>query len=149
MEIDLNIIKNHLDKFKKFSAELHYLLSYILRYSTINRYLKEESDEEISDPVTFANKFHRFLEKRIGGINLTWKSYILEWIKEYTKKFLNLKEQREWNLKEIYDDFIRYFEERESNELRTENFLKFLDTYIAHVSNETEKNHLNDFFEQY
>jgi hypothetical protein len=149
MEKDLNIIKNHLDKFKKFSAELHYLLSYILRYSTINRYLKEESNEEISDPVTFANKFHRFLEKRIGGINLTWKSYILEWIKEYTKKFLNLKEQKEWNLKEIYDDFIRYFEERESNELRTENFLKFLDTYIAHVSNETEKNHLIDFFEQY
>ena len=149
MSKDQIIIEHHIEGFKQFSAELHYLLSYLLRYSTINRFLKEEPDEEIAEPVTFANRFHRFLEKRIGGIHLTWKSYVLGWIKEYVKKFFDLKEQKEWNLKEIYEDFIGYFEERESNEQRTENFLNFLDKYISQIPNEDEKSHLIDFFEQY
>ncbi|MFX0073027.1 MAG: hypothetical protein ACFFAO_18270, partial [Candidatus Hermodarchaeota archaeon] len=92
MEKDPDMIRNHIEKFKKFSNELKFLLSYLLRYTTINRYLKEEPDKEISDPVTFANRFYRFLEKRIGGINLDWKYYILDWIKDYSKKFLNLEE---------------------------------------------------------
>ncbi|MFX1259494.1 MAG: hypothetical protein ACFFAN_16695, partial [Promethearchaeota archaeon] len=149
MEKDPNIIRTHIENFKKFSGELHYLLSYLLRYSTINRYLKEEPDGEISDPVTFANRFHRFLEKRIGGINLIWKSYILGWILDYTKKFFKLKEQNVWNLKEIYDDFISYFEKRESNEQQPEKFLEFLDVYIAQRSDELEKNHLLEFLKQY
>ncbi len=149
MEKDSNVIKTHIENFKKFSSELTYLLSYILRYSTIKRYIKDEPDKEISDPVTFANRFHRFLEKRIGGINLTWKSYILEWIKDYAKKFLKLEEGKKWTLEEVFNDFIRYFEERKEAEQQTENFLKFLDKYIGQISNIMEKNHLIDFFRQY
>ncbi len=149
MDKDINIIKEHIEKFKTFSSELSYLLSYILRYTTINRYIKEEPDKEIADPVTFATRFHRFLEKRIGGINLTWKSYILEWINDYTKKFFNVEERKDWTLNEIYNDFISYFEERESNEQKLEHFLKFLDTYIARISNIEEKKLLIDFYKQY
>jgi hypothetical protein len=149
MEKDPNIIKIHIDKFKKFSDELNYLLSYLLRYTTINRFLKDEPDEEISDPVTFANRFHRFLEKRIGGINLIWKSYNLDWIKDYGKRFLRTYEQKTWTLEEIYEDFINYFEERERNEQQTDNFLKFLDSYIAQMSNEEEKIYLIEFFKQF
>jgi len=146
MENDINIIKEHTEKFKKFSSELHYLLSYVLRHSTINRYLKEESEEEITDPITFANKFHRFLEKRIGGINLEWKFYVLEWITDYNKKFLKLEEKKNWNLIEIYNDFIGYFKERESKEQELENFLEFLTHYIAKVSNAEERNLLFEFY---
>ncbi|MFX1321213.1 MAG: hypothetical protein ACFFAQ_06160 [Promethearchaeota archaeon] len=149
MDKDINIIREHIEKFKTFSSELSYLLSYILRYTTINRYIKEEPDKEIADPVTFATRFHRFLEKRIGGINLTWKSYILEWLNDYTKKFFKLEERKEWTLDEIYNDFISYFEERETNEQKLEHFLKFLDTYIARISNIEEKNLLIEFYKQY
>ncbi len=149
MDKDINIIREHIEKFKIFSSELTYLLSYILRYTTINRYIKEEPDQEIADPVTFATRFHRFLEKRLGGINLTWKSYILEWLNDYTKKFFKLEERKEWTLDEIYNDFISYFEDRESNEQKLENFLKFLDTYIARISNIEEKNLLIEFYKQY
>jgi len=149
MDKDINIIREHIEKFKTFSSELSYLLSYVLRYTTINRYIKEEPDKEIADPVTFATRFHRFLEKRMGGINLTWKSYILEWINDYTKKFFKLEERKEWTLDEIYNDFISYFEERESNEQKLEHFLKFLDTYIARISNIEEKNLLIEFYKQY
>ncbi len=149
MDKDINIIREHIEKFKIFSSELSYLLSYILRYTTINRYIKEEPDQEIADPVTFATRFHRFLEKRLGGINLTWKSYILEWLNDYTKKFFKLEERKEWTLDEIYNDFISYFEDRESNEQKLENFLKFLDTYIARISNIEEKNLLIEFYKQY
>ena len=149
MEKDSNLIDSHVKKFERFSDELKYLLSYILRYTTINRFLKEEPDGEISDPVTFANRFHRFLEKRIGAINLTWKTYILEWIKDYAKKFFSIEEIREWSLDETLFEFIKYLEERESNEQEPEAFLKFLDKYILRISNDVEKEILIDFYKQY
>jgi len=149
MEKDSHLIKAHIDKFKKYSGELRYLLNYILKYSTINRYLKEESDEEISDPVTFASKFHRFLEKRIGAINLEWKTYVLDWVIDYSKKFLNVEEQKETTLEEVYIDFIAYLEEREIKEQQIEKFLEILDAYIAKVPNEIEKQPLIDFFKQF
>lgn len=149
ININLERIKNHIEKFKKFSIELHYLLSYVLRHSTINRYIKEEPDKEISDPVSFSNRFYRFLEKRIGGINLVWKYYVLEWIRDYSKKYLKPEEQRIWTLEEVYNDFIEYFEARESNEQKINNFLTFLDSYIAQLSNPEEKNLLLEFYKNY
>ncbi len=149
MESNINRIRHHIEKFKKFSKELNYLLSYVLRHSTINRYIKEEPDKEISDPVTFANRFHRFLEKRIGGINLEWKFYILNWIEDYSKKYLKPEEQRNWTLAEVYNDFIEYFEEREIEEQQIKNFLNFLNVYIAKVHDPEEKNLLIEFYKKY
>ena len=149
MEKDSKLINSHVKKFERFSNELKYLLRYILRYTTINRFLKEEPDGEISDPVTFANRFHRFLEKRIGAINLTWKTYILEWIKDFAKKFFNIEEIRDWSLDETLFEFIKYLEKRESEEQVPETFLKFLDKYILRISNEVEKEILIDFYKHY
>jgi len=149
MEGDTNSIRVHIEKFKRFSNELNYLLSYILRHSTINRYIKDESDNEIIDPVSFANKFHRFLEKRIGGINLEWKSYVLQWIVDYTKRFLKIENKKDWALTEIYYNFLEYLENRERNEQKHEKFLEFLDSYISKVANIEERNDLLEFYKQY
>jgi len=149
MEKNPKAIESHIKKFERYSGELKYLLSYILRYSTINRFLKEEPDAEISDPVTFANRFHRFLEKRIGGINLIWKSYILEWIKDYAKKFFNIEERRDWKLDETLFEFINYLEERESKEQEPEIFFRFLDKYIQKVTEQIEKENLINFYKHY
>jgi hypothetical protein len=149
MEKNPKEIESHLKKFELYSGELKYLLSYILRYSTINRFLKEEPDVEIRDPVTFTNRFHRFLEKRVGGINLIWKSYVLEWIKDYAKKFFIVEEKRDWKLDETLFEFIKYLEERESKEQEPETFFKFLDKYIQNVTDPIEKENLVDFYKHY
>ena len=149
MELDSTLIKDHIEKFKSFSAELHYLLSYILRYSTINRFLKEQPENEINDPVTFSNKFYRFLEKRTGGIKLSWREYVLDWIKDYAKKFFSIEENKLWQLHEIIDDFLNYLENRESKEQEMGSFLKFLDLYIAKNSNEFDKSVFLEFYQKY
>jgi hypothetical protein len=151
IQIDSNssMISVHLEKFKKFSNELNYLLSYILRHSTINRYIKEEFGNETIDPVSFANRFHRFLEKRIGGIKLAWSSYVLDWIIDYTKKYLKIENRKDWVLTEIYFDFLEYLENRVQKEQKPENFLQFLDSYITKITNVEEKNYLLEFYRQY
>ncbi|MHA1990683.1 MAG: hypothetical protein ACW98A_06930 [Candidatus Hodarchaeales archaeon] len=149
MDQDANLIRLHIDKFKKFSSELDYLLSYILRHSTINRFIKDESDSEIQDPISFANKFYRFLEKRIGGINLEWKSYVLQWISDYSKRFLKIEERRDWTFTEIYTSFLEYFENRKTSEQKLNKFLEFLDNYIAEISNVDIRSKLIDFYKQY
>ena len=149
MELDSTLIKEYIDKFKNFSAELHYLLSYILRYSTINRFLKEQLENEINDPVTFSNNFYRFLEKRTGGIKLDWRDYVLDWIKDYAKKFFTIEENKSWKLNEIFYDFLNYLENRESREQEIDSFLKFLDIYIAKNSNESNKSAFIEFYQKY
>jgi len=149
MDKESSNIKSHIEKFKRFSDELHYLSSFILKYTTMNRFLKEEPDETISDPVSFANRFHRFLEKRIGGINLTWKAYILTWMNDYAKQFFKVLDRKEMNLEEICSDFVEYFERRESEEEKPENFIDFLNNYIARINDEGEKSHLLEFFKQF
>jgi hypothetical protein len=146
---DANLIRLHIEKFKKFSSELDYLLSYILRHSTINRFIRDESSSEIQDPISFANKFYRFLEKRIGGINLEWKSYVLQWINDYSKRFLKIEDKRDWTLLEIYINFIEYLENREASEQKLKNFLKFLDNYILKISNFEERKKLIEFYRHY
>jgi len=149
MEHDVNLIRIHIDKFKRFSTELEYLLSYILRHSTINRFIKDEPKSEIQDPISFANKFHRFLEKRIGGIKLEWKSYVLEWINDYSKKFLKIENKKDWSITEIYNNFLEYLENREASEQKLKNFLEFLDNYIPKISNIEEGKKLIEFYKQY
>jgi hypothetical protein len=146
---DVNLIKFHIDKFKKFSSEIEYLLSYILRHSTINRFIKDESEGEIKDPISFANKFYRFLEKRIGGINLEWKSYVLQWINDYSKGFLKIEDRRDWTITEIYTNFLEYFENREASEQKLNKFLEFLDNYISDISEVGIKNKLIEFYKHY
>ncbi|MHA1913555.1 MAG: hypothetical protein ACW97V_04205 [Promethearchaeota archaeon] len=149
MESKDNSIIFHIEKFKKFSSELNYLLSYILRHSTINRFIKDESTNGIIDPLNFVRKFHRFLEKRIGGIDLEWKLYILQWIDDYSKKFVKIEDQKNWTVIEIYSDLLDYIEQREENEQKLENFLKFLDEYIAEISDPLERKQLLEFYKQY
>jgi len=149
MESKANSVNPHIEKFKKFSSELNYLLSYVLRYSTINRFLKEESTNGIIDPLNFVRTFHRFLEKRIGGINLEWKTYIFQWFDDYSNKFLNIEDQKNWTIFEIYNDILEYIERREESEQKLENFLKFLDEYIAKISNPLERKQMFEFYRQY
>jgi hypothetical protein len=105
--------------------------------------------EEISQPQAFASKFHRFLEKRLAGINLTCKTCILDWIEYYSSIFSKLHVNKEWNLIEVYYDFKKYLEEKEANSQDPNEFFKILDYYLAKEANEDQKMALLNFLDRY
>lgn len=149
MEKDSNDIKQHIENFKKFSSEIHFLLSYILRYTTINRFLKTHSVEELDDLENFFDSFSRFLEKRTGGINLAWDKYMLSWIEDFIGKIHEDMIKNKLDFIETFEQFINYLEYRENYEQQAENFLDFLNIYIAEVKNPVQKPLLLEFFKQY
>ncbi|MHA1726225.1 MAG: hypothetical protein ACTSXH_15535 [Promethearchaeota archaeon] len=145
----VNSVKDHVEKFKAFEKELHFLMNYILRDSTINRFLKQHSIEELNDPVDFLTRFSRFLERRMGGFNLHWDKYILEWIQDFINKLEEAMLQKELPFLEVHEQFITYLEERETYETQIESFMDFLDGYIAKVADLEQKEVLLEFFKQY
>ncbi len=149
MEKDSDAIKEHIHKFKRFNAEIPFLLSYILRFSTMNRFLKSHSNEDLIYAEPFFHNFTRFLEKRMGGINLVWNKYMLEWIDDFIEKKLKEENEIKSSFKENYEQFINYLELREAYELKVENFLDFLNIYIAKIEDPVQKPQLLDFFKQY
>lgn len=149
MEKDINKVKTHIEKFNVFPQEIKFLLNFILRYSSINRYIKMSKEEEIGDPVSFGNNFYKFLQKRIGGINLKWGDHCLDWIKQFVKKYFSVTEKKEWEIYEIFNDFTIFLEELESKDQDPNNFKFILDKYIGSVSNEEQQVILYDFFKQY
>jgi len=149
MDRDPTKIKSHLDRFKVFSQEIRFLLNFFLRYSSINRFLKTSSEEEINDPVSFGNNFYKFLQKRIGGINLKWGNYCLNWIKLYVKQYFNLFEKREWEVNEIVNELVEFLENAEVLDQEPSTFKFVLDKYIGSVSEQEEHECLLDFFKQY
>ncbi|TFF98862.1 MAG: hypothetical protein EU547_00185 [Promethearchaeota archaeon] len=146
---DYKELREIIDKFKRFPKEIHFLLSYILRYSTINRFLKEMKPDEISQPESFANKFYRFLEKRLAGIHLVCKEYILDWIDYYSKIFSKMHDDEEWTLIEIYNDFKKYMEEKEADSQDPKKFYNILDFYLAKEASPEQKIILLHFLDNY
>lgn len=146
MQSDSEVIKEHLDKFKKFQGELNFLITYILRYNTINRFIKNLLKEQINSPTTFADLFYRFLEKRVGGIDLEWKSYVLSWILDYKDAHSKDLNQKEWNIDEIIKDFLNYLQERKKREQDINYFMKFLDFYIPKHINDSNRESFLEFY---
>ncbi|MFX1382119.1 MAG: hypothetical protein ACFFBP_06705 [Promethearchaeota archaeon] len=148
-QLNSEAIKKKIELFKKLPGELNYFINYIMKYTTINRFLKENPISEISDPVTFSNKFFRFLEKRIGGVNLNWKSYLLSWINDYAKQYFKELDKKPMTLDEIYNDFLKYFTLREIEEQNPENFVKIVHSLNEKLSVEQENSEIFEFLKQY
>ena len=127
-------VKNHLNNLKKARSELTFLLSFFLRNSTLNRFIKELDLEKPYDPITISKKFYDFMWKRIGGLNFYWKDYILDVITEFGQVFQEKFEKDEgkgWTTYNLITKFIDYLKTQISNIIIPKNFIQLLDKYIA------------------
>ncbi|MFX1237681.1 MAG: hypothetical protein ACFE8P_08160, partial [Promethearchaeota archaeon] len=142
-------VKVEIEIYKKFLGEINFLVAYITKNTAINRFLLEQKESEISDPVSFSNRFHRFLEKRIGGIKMSWKYHMLDWIRDYAKQFFKELDKKPMSLDVIIEDFLDYIDSRESEGINPEGFLKILQGKIEEYSNNGETEELMIFLHHY
>ncbi|MCP4762542.1 MAG: hypothetical protein GY870_12245, partial [archaeon] len=143
-------VEIHFDRLKKARTEFLFLLSFFLRNSTLNRFLKELRENEILNPISLSESFRKFMWKRIGGIKIYWKEYILDLIKEFgdnnKKKF---EEDGGWSKYELINKMISHLKNRISEITEPAKFIEILDNYIGQIKDPTEQALMVLFFEQY
>ncbi len=128
-------LNEHVAKLSSFEQQIDFVYSYILRYSSLNRFLTE-FEKQIQDPVSFATLFHEFLRKRISGLvtsGVTWASHALEWITEFRDKHSSKIDVRRWEKGEIVKEFLFFLEERYNLDTNPKKFVYIMDKYIGQL----------------
>ena len=149
----LEKVKNHIKNLKSAKKELEFLFSFIFRNSNFNNFIKQ-IENEIIDPESFSKNFYEFLRKRMGGLDLYWKEYILNLIlnfgSEMKKQYLiDLDNKKPWSKMKLINNFTDYIENKINSSFDPKNFTELLDNYIAKIENPTEQAIMIIFFEQY
>ena len=143
-------IQAHLEKFKIFEKEATFFLSYLLRHSSLNRFIREIPEEEIFTPESFSAKFQEFLRRRMGGLDLKWRDFFLKLILRFGVDSLEdyetaLKRKRPWSNYDIIQNFTKYITDLLQSYSEPEGFGELLDIYSKEVKDITESLPLRDF----
>ncbi|HMF33701.1 MAG TPA: hypothetical protein VKK79_19915 [Candidatus Lokiarchaeia archaeon] len=128
-------IQEHLEKLAKFEQQIEFIYAYILRYSSINRFVNE-FENQFHDPATFGDKFYEFLRKRISGAmtsGLTWATHVLEWIHEYRDIHSSKLDTRIWEKGKIIEDFLKFVGEKVKKAALPAEFVYVMDKYITQL----------------
>jgi len=132
-------LKDHVGKLSSFEQQIEFVYSYILRYSSLNRFLLE-FENQIQDPVSFATLFHEFLRKRISGLiasGVIWGPHALDWVLEFRDKYSSKIDARRWEKGEIVKEFLHFLEEKMSHDSSIKNFLYIMDKYAGKLPPDT------------
>ncbi len=149
-----SIIKEHIEKFKSFEPELGFLISYIMRYTSFNKFIQEIPEDKIYSPSSFAEDYAEFLRKRMGALSIKWKDYILTLIKAFSQ-FAQIeydqavKKRKIWSNHEIIQRFIKYIGDTVKSETNASEFRNVLDKYSKTVLDIKQNFALRDFKTKY
>ncbi|TFG19611.1 MAG: hypothetical protein EU530_05670 [Promethearchaeota archaeon] len=142
-------VNKHLTTLKKASSQLEFLLSYILRFNTLNRFVQEIDETKGSGSLDISNKFFHFLRKRIGGLDIEWKFYLLELIAQYQQDLHSMPSSGNWSKFTHLSNLIEYLRNSIQENIEPDRFMNVLDSYIAKIEDPVEKDIMLLVFEQY
>lgn len=139
---------------KKARSEFSYLLSFILRYSSINRFMKDTQEIEKFTPQTLSDGFIDFISKRIGALDLYWKEYFIEIVKKFAVNNQDtfnqaMDENKRWSTYQLITTFINYLKKEIDEITNPQKFTNLMDNYIAKIQQPTQQAIMILLFEQY
>lgn len=146
--------KMHFTHLKEARSQFNFLLSFLLRNSTLNRFLNEISEKDIFDPISLSELFYDFMRKRIGGLNLYWKEFILNLIKSFGENYQKQYEEDSdkginWSKYKLVNEFLRYFSDKIKDLTIPSKFIEVINYYISSVSSQSDREFLQLVLEQY
>jgi hypothetical protein len=142
-------VSHHLTNLKKATGQLEFLLSYILRFNTLNRFVKGIDEEKGAGSQDISYKFFQFLRKRIGGLDVEWKYYLLELIAQYQQDLRSKPDSESWSKFTHLSNLIEYLRNSIQKNIAPDRFINVLDSYIAKIEDSVEKEIMLLVFEQY
>ena len=142
-------VTRHLTTLKKATSQLEFLLSYVLRFNTLNRFVKEIDGVKGGGSQDISYKFFQFLRKRIGGLDIEWKHYLLELITQYQQNLHSIPDSGNWSKFTHLSNLVEYLRKSIQENIEPDRFMNVLDSYIAKIEDPVEKEIMLLVFEQY
>ncbi|MBN2155009.1 MAG: hypothetical protein JW776_03105 [Candidatus Lokiarchaeota archaeon] len=142
-------VQSHLEVLKYARGQLEFLLSYILRFNTLNRFLNELDEDKSSPTSEISFQFFQFLRKRIGALDIEWKHYLLELITEYQQYVRSVPNFELWSKYHHVSNLVEYLRTSIQENIEPDRFINILDSYIAKIEDPSEKEIMLLVFEQY
>ena len=130
---NLQFIKDHVEKFKTFEDEMTFLLRYIMRHSSFNKFIQEIPEDTILTPTVFAEEYAEALRKKMGALSMKWKDYMVDLIRGFGTNIQSeyehaIKKRKYWSNHEIIMRFIKYITDLVNEQTQPEKF-RGLDNY--------------------
>lgn len=147
-------VKDYIINLKKVRTEFSFMLSFILRYSSINRFIKELQQVDQLTPQGLTEIFIEFISKRIGALELYWKDYFIEIVKKFVITYQEpfnhaIDEKKRWSAYQLISTFINFLKKELENILTPQKFTNLMDNYIAKIQQPTQQAIMVLLFEQY
>jgi uncharacterized protein (DUF2164 family) len=136
---NIPLFVDNINELKMFRGEIQSLRSLILRYSSLNRFLKQFPEELAFDPRNVATEFVEFLTRKLGGIESIWKTRIFQYITDFAAEYQNqylaaIENKTPWSKSKVLTHLLDYIDLRVDTETSIDGFPPFMKKYLNQVA---------------
>ena len=149
------LFENTIEKLMFFRTRIENFWNLTLHQSTRKRILENIIESDIYDPKSVSSALLKFLQKKFGGIQTSWKNHFFNYISEFGKNFqpvfIKAMENKEpWDILKSPNLLFKYLEDRIQTDTSIEGFLIPLKEYLNSLAmKNVENRRLLDIYETY
>ncbi|MHA1776852.1 MAG: hypothetical protein ACTSWC_08750 [Promethearchaeota archaeon] len=132
--------KLYITKLHSFQEEIEFIWGFILRNSTLQRFLKKFPNDKDFTPQNFGEEFIQFLTKHRTIIyNLQWREVFFTYIRDFVIRYQNeyeisLGNGEKWPKNKILSMFMEYISNRVKKDTSIDGFIEPMKNYIDKIA---------------
>lgn len=131
---------SYIRKLRSFQKEIEFIWGFVLRSSTLQRFLKNFPKDKEFTPQNFGEEFIEFLAQYKTVIyNLQWRdvffSYIRDFIRRYQNEYqISINKGEKWSKSKLISLFMEFISNQVKKDTSVEGFIEPMKRYIDKIA---------------